>query len=129
MIWYMKWYDIIVVWFSLSGQPSGSYCGTKTLFGESIAGLVNLKSANVLDFTISGDFNINCVDEAYSVSGNQIVLRDVGVAGDCTHDALSDNKITLNSITYDEANNQIDVSVKYSVAKIDILLTPGSCAM
>ena len=126
----MKWYDFILAFFSLSSsQPSGSYCGSKTLFGESIVGVVNLKTSNVLDFTISGDFSINCVDEAYSVSGNQIMLTNVGVAGDCTHDALSDNKITLNSITYDEPNNQIDVSVKYSVAKIDILLTPGQCAM
>ena len=128
----MKWFDLLVAWFSFpfsDSPPSGSYCGSKTLFGESIVGVVNLKSMNVLDFTISGDFNINCVDEAYSVSGNQILLTNAGVAGDCTHDALSDNKITLNSITYDDANNQIDVSVKYSVAKIDILLTPGQCAM
>jgi hypothetical protein len=128
----MKWYDFILAWFSLpfyDSQPSGSYCGSKTLFGESIVGVVNLKSANVLDFTISGDFSINCVDEPYSVSGNQILLTNAGVAGDCTHDALNDNQITLNTITYDEANNQIDVSVKYSVAKIDILLTPGQCAM
>ena len=128
----MKWFELLVTWFSFYesvGLPSGSYCGTKTLFGESIIGVVNLKSANVLDFAISGDFSINCVDEAYSVNGNQILLRDIGVSGDCTHDALSDNKITLNSITYDDANNQIDVSVKYSVAKIDIMLTPGQCAM
>ena len=104
--------------------PAGTYCGTKTVFGESISGVVDLKTSTLLDFTISGDFCIYCMDEAYSVNGNQILFTDINTPGDCTHDALSDNKITLNSITYDEALNQIDVSVKYSIAKLDILLTP-----
>ena len=122
----MRFTDLIMAFiahFSLN-QPSGTYCGTKTVFGESISGIVDLKTSDRLDFTISGDFSINCMGEAYSVSGNQILLTDINVPGDCTHDALSDNKITLNSITYDGALNQIDVSVKYSVAKLDILLTP-----
>jgi hypothetical protein len=76
-----------------------------------------------LDFAISGDFTINCVNEYYVLDGSQIILRDIGLVGDCTHDALADNKITLSSITYDSSANQINVSVKYSIAKIDILLS------
>ena len=104
--------------------PVGTYCGTKTVFGESISGIVDLKTSTLLDFTISGDFSIDCADETYSISGNQVMLAGIDTPGDCTHDALSDNQITLNSITYDGALNQIDVSVKYSVAKLDIILTP-----
>lgn len=55
-----------------------------------------------------------------------MVLRDIGVAGDCTHDALAENKITLDAIAYDSTANSLDVAVKYSVAKIDIKLTPCS---
>lgn len=124
----MRFVDLVLGWFLpsvfLLRGPAGTYCGTKTVFGESISGIVDLKTSSLLDFTISGDFNIDCLDEAYSVSGNQILLTGINTPGDCTHDALSDNKITLNSITYDEALNQIDVSVKYSIAKLDILLTP-----
>ena len=120
----MRAIHLFLGWLFSSSVPTGTYCGTKTVFGESISGVVNLKTADRLDFTISGDFSIDCADEAYSVSGNQIILADINVPGDCTHDALSDNKITLNSITYDGALNQIDVSVKYSIAKLDILLTP-----
>ena len=119
--------DFVLGWIFpsvLLRGPTGTYCGTKTVFGESISGVVDLKTSAVLDFTISGDFSIDCVDEAYSVIGNQIILAGIDTPGDCTHDALSDNKITLNSITYDDALNQIDVSVKYSIAKVDILLTP-----
>ena len=104
-------------------QPSGAYCGTKTVFGESITGLVTFKSSSTLDFAITGDFMIGCIDESYSVNGNQIMFTDINIPGDCMHDALSDNEITLNSVTYDDTENTIDVSVKYSIAKIDILLT------
>ena len=120
----MRFIDVVLGWIFPSVLQIGKYCGTKTVFGESISGVVDLKTSAVLDFTISGDFSIDCVDEAYSVIGNQIILAGINTPGDCTHDALSDNKITLNSITYDDALNQIDVSVKYSIAKVDILLTP-----
>ena len=121
----MNLYNLLVLLMSFgqTQQPSGAYCGTKTVFGESITGLVTFKTSSVLDFAITGDFNIDCTDESYSVSGNQILFTDINTPGDCTHDALSDNQITLNSVTYDATKNTIDVSVKYSIAKIDILLT------
>lgn len=119
----MRFSDIFATLFALYSSPSGTYCGSKTLFGETINGQVRFKSPELLDFAISGDFAINCADEYYAVDGSQIILRDIGVVGDCTHDALSDNKISLDSITYDSSANQIDVSVKYSIAKINILLS------
>jgi hypothetical protein len=98
----------------------GMYQGSKTLFGETISAIVNLKDATYCDFQISGDFALDCKDEVYSVSGNEIVLRDISIAGDCAHDALSDNNIKLQDIVYDDALDVITVSVKYSVANIDI---------
>lgn len=119
----MRVSDIFAVLFALYSSPAGTYCGSKTLFGETINGEVRFKSPELLDFSISGDFTINCANEYYVLDGSQIILRDIGLVGDCTHDALADNKITLNSITYDSSANQINVSVKYSIAKIDILLS------
>ena len=122
----MRIYDLVASILTLGQSPVGKYCGSKTVFGETINGVVNFKTSDMLDFAISGDFTINCADEYYSLSGSQVVLRDIGVAGDCTHDALADNKITLDAITYDSAANTLDVAVKYSIAKIDILLAPCS---
>ncbi len=119
----MRFSDIFAVLYALYSSPAGTYCGSKTVFGETINGEVRFKSPELLDFAISGDFTINCSDEYYALDGSKIILRDIGVVGDCTHDALADNKIALDSITYDSSTNQIDVSVKYSIAKINILLS------
>jgi len=122
----MRFYDIISAILALGQLPTGKYCGSKTVFGETINGIVTFKSSEILDFAISGDFTINCTDEYYTVSGSQVILRDIGVSGDCTHDALAENKITLDAITYDSGANSLDVAVKYSIAKINIQLTPCS---
>jgi hypothetical protein len=122
----MRFYDLISTILALGQLPTGKYCGSKTVFGETINGVVTFKSSEILDFAISGDFTINCANEYYTVSGSQVILRDIGLAGDCTHDALAENKITLDAITYDSAANSLDVAVKYSIAKIDIQLTTCS---
>jgi len=125
----MRFSDVLSVIFAFGQSPVGMYCGSKTVFGETVNGIVTFMSPELLDFAISGDFTIDCTDEYYSLSGSQVVLRDIGVAGDCTHDALTENKITLDGITYDSAANTLDVAVKYSIAKIDIKLVPCNGAM
>ena len=120
----MHFGQFFVILSSLFGtSPSGSYCGSKTVLGETIGAIVSFHDARFLDFTISGDIALDCPNEAYSLSGSDIVLRDIGVAGDCAHDALADNKITLNHITYDSASNTIDVAVKYSIMQLSIPLS------
>jgi hypothetical protein len=104
--------------------PSGTYVGSKTIFGETIGASVSFHDADTLDFAITGAFALNCADEVYQINGSEIVLTNIGVAGDCAHDALADNGVTLTDIVYDGAKDQITVSVKYSVAKIDLVLTP-----
>ena len=97
-----------------------------SLFGETINAQVDLKSASMLDFGISGDFTLDCKDEAYSVVGSQIAITNIGVAGDCAHDALDDNGITLKAITYDASKDEITVSAKYSIANVDIILSKNA---
>jgi hypothetical protein len=109
-----------------STVPSGFYSGSKSLFGETINAVVNLKTATTLDFGISGDFTLDCKDEAYTVSGSNVQITNIGVSGDCAHDALTENKITLKSIVYDSAADTITVSVKYSIANVDIVLTKAT---
>jgi len=118
--------NLIAIFYALTGlaSPSGKYVGSKTVFGETIGASVSFRDSNTLDFAITGAFELNCAGEPYAVSGNEIVLLDIDEAGDCAHDALADNGVTLNDIVYDGTNNKITVSVKYSIAKIDLVLSP-----
>ena len=107
--------------------PSGLYSGSKSLFGETINAVVDLKSATTLDFGITGDFTFatlaDCKDELYTISLPNILITNIDVVGDCAHDALTDNKIILKGIVYNSATDIITVSVKYSLANVDIVLT------
>jgi hypothetical protein len=117
---------LIAIFYALTGlaSPSGVYVGSKTVFGETIGASVSFRDSNTLDFAITGAFELNCAGEPYAVSGNEIVLSDIDQVGDCAHDALDENGVTLNDIVYDGTKNQVTVSVKYSVAKIDLVLSP-----
>lgn len=114
--------------FIVKQAPVGNYVGSKTIFGETIAATVAFHDSSTLDFAISGAFALDCRDEVYQMNSGQIVLRDIGVAGDCAHDALDANGVDLTQIVYNDVTNQITVSVKYSVAKIDIVLSPENTA-
>ena len=118
--------NLLAIFYALTGlaSPSGKYVGSKTIFGETIGASVSFRDSNTLDFAITGAFELNCAGEPYALSGNEIVLLDIHEAGDCANDALADNGVTLNDIVYDGTNNKITVSVKYSVAKIDLVLSP-----
>ncbi len=104
-------------------SPNGSYCGSKSVLGETVSAVVSFQDTQVLDFAISGDFVLDCRDETYSVSGSEIFLRDIDLDGDCVHDAMTDNHITLNHITYDSYANSINVAVGYSRLQLNIPLT------
>ena len=77
-----------------------------------------------MEFVIGGVIDIDCKDEAYTYDGaSTITLDNVGTAGDCAHDALESNKVTLKSISYDNGSDEITVSVKYSVLSLDVVLS------
>ncbi len=118
----------ILGFFILKQAPVGNYVGSKTVFGETIDATVAFHDSSVLDFAISGAFVLDCSNEAYQLVLGNVVLRDIDVAGDCAHDALDANGVDLTKIVYNDATNQITVSVKYSVAKIDIVLSPENTA-
>ena len=111
-----------LVAFIFASVPSGRYSGSKTVFGETIGAVVTFQDSQKLNFGVSGAFTLDCVAEPYSLNGNTIVLTNIGVAGDCAHDALVDNGVDLTGIVYNPTTDQITVSVKYSIAKIDIVL-------
>lgn len=107
----------------LAASPTGTYTGSKTIAGQTVNGQVNFQDASLLEFIISGLIDIDCKDEAYTLSGSDIVITNVLTAGDCAHDALADNSVSLKSVTYNDSSDEITVSVKYSIMNIDIVMT------
>ena len=108
---------------SLSTTPSGAYSGSKSVLGETINALVSVNSDTSMDLTISGVIELSCADEAYHLDGSDVVVDNIDQDGDCAHDALAENGVTLKSVSYDDANDEITVSVKYSVLSIDLVLS------
>jgi hypothetical protein len=108
---------------SLAATPSGAYSGSKTILGETINALVSVNSDTSMDLTISGVIDLSCADEAYHLDGSEVVVENIDQDGDCAHDALAENDVTLKSVTYDDAKDEITVSVKYSVLSVDLILS------
>lgn len=79
-----------------------------------------------MDLKITGPASIDCSNEACTISNDKITITNAGTAGDCVHDQLAKNHVTLQSITYNESEDSIQVSVKYTFVPITIKLTHQS---
>ena len=114
---------VIALPVDLETIPSGAYSGSKTVLGQTINTMVSVNSETSMDLTISGVISLSCSDEAYHLDGKDVIVDNIGTAGDCTHDALEENGVSLQSVTYDDSADTITVSVKYSVMSIDMVLS------
>ena len=79
--------------------------------------VINSESSLDLSITTSTGVSIVCPSEAYTMdtTSGLISLTDVETDGDCAHDALADNKVSLESITYSASTDDIDVKVSDSL--------------
>jgi hypothetical protein len=107
-------------------DPAGTYEGSKTVLGQHVDTTMVILSSSQLSFVVSGVVTINCPSEPFTVSGNNIVLTNMGVAGDCVHDALAKNSVSLQSITYDSTANDVTVKLLYSIVTISLQLNHES---
>jgi len=112
-------------------DPSGAYTGSKTILGEEIAATLTFKSATELEFSITGALAVECDNESFTFdsSSGAISLPGADISGDCLHDALSDNSVTLKSVTYDASSDSIAVEVKYSILTITLDLTKSGLVL
>ena len=76
----------------MATSPSGNYSGSKTVLGETINAAISVTSDSLMDLSISGVIDLACTDEKYTLNGAEIDLDDIGVSGDCAHDALEENR-------------------------------------
>ena len=104
--------------------PSGTYKGTKSVLGQSVDATVSIDDASHFDFDISGVASISCKNEAFTLDGGKFSVPGATTAGDCLHDALSQNNVALSSMTYDATSDEISVSVKYEgFLTVNVVLT------
>ena len=107
-----------------SDNLEGTYTGSKTELGETIQGTVIFSdSSNTLIFDTTGVVNIHCENEEYELDNDKIIMKNINNDGDCAHDALKENNVSLKSISYDKTNDIINIDIKYSIISLDIELT------
>jgi len=110
-----------------TADPTGTYSGSKTILGESINAVFKIDSSTAVDITISGVASVNCANEAYTYDGaSAIDVTGKDTAGDCVHDALASNSVTLKSVTYDASSDEITVAAKYSIITVKVVLTKSA---
>jgi hypothetical protein len=63
------------------------------------------------------------------MDGSLIMITDIGTQGDCVHDALVSNNVSVQSITYSKDTNQITLkaTVKISFFTVPVSMTLTSC--
>jgi len=106
--------------------PAGKYIGSKSVLGQTVEASITIDSAAALDFALSGVATIDCPKEAYTLSGGAFAIPGTTTAGDCLNTALSSNKVTLSSVTYDATSNQITVDAKYLFLKVSVVLNSAT---
>ena len=111
-----------------AAAPSGTYTGSKSILGVTVNGSIKIDDDTHFDLGITGAATINCPSEEYALSGSDISLPNAQTSGDCVHDQLASNKVTLESLSYDSGADSITVNVKKSIAKISLTLTKGGLA-
>jgi cathepsin F len=110
--------------FSPSSAPTGSYSGEKDIVGEKIDATVTFSSATSLSLKISGPISVNCPSEAFTFSGSEVTLTNLGTAGDCVHDALAKEKdVKLSAIKYDSSKDEIEVTAKVGILPVTFTLS------
>lgn len=106
-------------------DPSGKYCGTKTVLGQKVSCTGDADaSTHTFSLDLQGIFSISCQGEPYSYSNGVITLTNIDKDGDCLHDALKENDITLEDLTYDSSANAISVTTKYGMIRVSLTLEP-----
>jgi len=114
---YSKYYD------SLSDDgPSGTYSGSQTVLGETINAVWAVNDDSTMDMAITGAITLECDSEAYTYADGVVSFPGVDTDGDCFHDSLDDNGITYSSTTYDAAADEITMTVKFGILKINFVL-------
>lgn len=113
----------------LTAAPSGTYTGTTSELGAHVKATITINDGKTahIDVEVTGitTVSVNCPTEAYAMSGTTVNLPNKDSPGDCLHDDLQKDTVTLNSVTYDSSNDSITISV-HKILNVKVKLTKGS---
>lgn len=93
--------------------PAGTYMGEKSFLGKGVNLKITIDDSAHFDMIVTGFTSLDCKNEQYSLSGGNVNIPGAKVNGNCIHDALLENKMSLGSVTYDATSDEISLSVKY----------------
>merc|ERR1711934_821993 len=114
-----------VVMMAAGAAPSGTYTGeVKELGADVKATLTIVDTSHIdVDVEVSGivTVSVNCKKEQYNLSGSTVVLPNLSKPGDCLHDDLAKDTVTLKSVTYDASDDSITISV-HKILNISVKL-------
>jgi len=106
---------------------SGEYSGSKTIIGVEIMASVTFSSDSKVELSISGPITIDCPNESYTMaSDGTISMTNINVDGDCLHDNMASNDVTLKGIKYSSDSDTITVTVKYKFLTESLTLSKVS---
>ena len=123
--WPSKYTVKETLFLTAAAAPSGTYTGSKSVFGKSITATLKIDGATTFDLGITGAATLSCANEAYSYSAgsSSLQLPNIAKTGDCIHDALAKQSASIKSITYDAGADTISVTVKKSFLSLVLVLT------
>ena len=104
--------------------PTGSYSGSKTVLGESVALTMSVADETHVNFVISGVASLTCNAEAFHIDGSNLILEGIDASGDCIHDNLTENHVDFKSFVYDTAADTLTATAKYlRITTIELVLS------
>ncbi len=97
---------------SLLTDLSGTYQGSKDVFGQHVTVNLEFHSVNSVTVTVdSSKYKDTCPNEAITLSGNVITLVNGMNSGDCVHDNLQKQGVSVNSVTHDAGADTVTLTV------------------
>lgn len=109
---------------------TGEYSGTKTIIGVEITATITFEDGMKAEFAISGPLTIDCPDEPYTIaSDGTMSMTNINNDGDCLHDNMASNDVTLKGMKYSSDSDTITVSVKWKFLSESLTLSKVSNAL
>lgn len=109
-----------------AGAPAGTYKGTKSELGAHVTATITIEDASHVDIDVEvtgvTKVSVKCAKEDYTLSGNTVNLTNLGKPGDCLHDDLKKDTVTLKSVTYNPKDDSVTISV-HKILNISVKLT------
>jgi len=108
-------------------DPTGSYSGSKSILGQTISATLNFGAdQSTVDVKIGGAVTIDCAAERYTFADPTITLPNMGNAGDCIHDAIDGEPVSIEGISYSDDADTITVKAKYTVVSVSVVLSKNA---